>query len=161
MEQPNLTQLTPIAATCACFHLRKASRAVTQLFAENMKSSGLQVTQFTILVAVAIAGSSRISDLAEDLVMDRTTLTRALKPLVKRGLIVVEPGRDRRIKVVSLTAKGYAVMSKAVPFWQEAQAHVVDNLGDKKWNTLLTLLETLSENTNILSESLSERCIYT
>lgn len=157
MGQPNLTQLTPIAATCACFHLRKASRAVTQLFAENMTSTGLQGTQFTILVAVAIAGSSAISDLAEGLAIDRTTLTRALKPLVKRGLVVVEPGKDRRIKVVSLTPEGYTVMSQAIPFWQEAQARVVENLGEEKWNILLMLLDTLSEKTNVSSE----RCIYT
>ena len=157
METPSLTQLTPIASTCACFHLRKASRAVTQLFAESMKSSGLQGTQFTILVAVAIADSSAISDIAESLVMDRTTLTRALKPLVKNGLLVVEPGKDRRIKVVSLTTDGYNMLSEAIPFWQEAQARIVENLGEEKWNMLLELLETLSETASISSK----RCIHT
>ena len=166
MEKPNLAQLTPfvsvgalapIADTCACFHLRKASRTVTQLFAESMKSSGLQGTQFTILVAVAIAGSSTISDLAEILVMDRTTLTRTLKPLVKSGLIMVEPGKDRRIKVVSLTPQGYNNLSDAMPLWQEAQARVVEHLGEEKWNTLLMLLKILSQ----IDNTSRKRCIYT
>lgn len=150
MEQPNLAQLTPIATTCTYFHLRKASRAVTQLFVETMKTSGLQGTQFTILVAVAIHSSSTVSDLAESLTMDRTTLTRTLKPLIKKGLLVAEPGEDRRIKVVSLTSEGYVVLSEAIPLWQEAQARVVENLGEEKWKMLLLLLENLSDAANLL-----------
>ena len=157
MEEPNLSQLSSIAATCTYFHLRKASRAITQLFVETMKPSGLQGTQFSILVAVAMAGSSAIGDLAENLAMDRTTLTRTLKPLVKKGLLVVEPGEDQRIKVVSLTSEGCTVLSEAIPLWQEAQARIVENLGEEKWNLLLELLENLSDTANLLSN----RCIYT
>ena len=157
MEQVNLTQLTPIAATCTYFHLRKASRAVTQLFVETMKPSGLQGTQFTILVAVAIAGSSTICDLAESLAMDRTTMTRSLKPLEKKGFIAVETGQDRRIKVVSLTSKGCIVLSETIALWQEAQDRIVEKLGEENWKMLLLLLDNLSDGANVLPK----KCIYT
>lgn len=77
------------------YNLRKVTRAVSQLYDRMLKPSVLRVTQFSLLVELAIVGSTIISELADKMVMDRTTLTRNLKPLEKRGLVVIAPGQDR------------------------------------------------------------------
>ena len=138
--QLNMVKLGIVANTCACFNLRKASRTVTQLYDEILQPSGLLATQFTLLVAIALAGSVTITHLAEELVMDRTTLTRNLKPLERQGLIEIAPGQDQRTRVVTLTASGREALVKAIPLWEQAQASVVEGLGQNRWSTLLSNL---------------------
>jgi len=92
MHQLNAAQLAEIEATCACSNVRKAARAVTQLFDELLQPTGLRSTQFTLLVAVALLGEAPVTQLSRALVMDRTTLARNLKPLESLGLLTVEAG---------------------------------------------------------------------
>jgi DNA-binding MarR family transcriptional regulator len=132
--------LSQVVLTCACFNLRKASRVITQHFDEILKPSGLLITQFTILVAVTMAKSGTINDLAERLVMDRTTLTRNLKPMKREGWLKSESGRDQRTRVISLTPHGEAALAKALPLWKQAQDGVEETLGHQRWNTLLSHL---------------------
>lgn len=122
---------------CACFNIRKASRVVTQHFDEIMQSSGLRVTQFSILVVIAIRGMPTMSELAEALVMDRTTLTRNLKPLEEQGLVKIVPGTDRRTRAISVTAKGHKTLGKALPLWRKAQGSVTRYLGDTRFDRVL------------------------
>jgi DNA-binding MarR family transcriptional regulator len=136
----NPTELGQVVSTCACFNLRKASRVTTQHFDEILKPSGLLITQFTILVAVEMAKSGTINELAEILVMDRTTLTRNLKPLERDGWLKSEPGQDQRTRVVSLTTDGEAALAKALPLWKQAQTRIEETLGQQRWNTLLSHL---------------------
>jgi DNA-binding MarR family transcriptional regulator len=133
----NSTELSQVVSTCACFNLRKAARAITQHFDEILEPSGLLITQFTILVAVEIAKAGTINELAEVLGMDRTTLTRNLKPLEREGWLKSEPGQDLRTRIVSLTTDGEAALAKALPLWRQAQTDVEEALGQQRWNTLL------------------------
>jgi DNA-binding MarR family transcriptional regulator len=133
-------ELAPVVSACACFNLRKAARVVTQHFDEHLKPSGLLVTQFTILATVAIVKSGTINALAELLVMDRTTLTRNLKPLEREGWLKSEPGQDQRTRLITLTATGEAVLMKAFPLWKQAQSEVEDTLGLQRWEELLAHL---------------------
>ncbi len=126
-----------VATTCTCFNLRKASRLVTHLFDEKLKPTGLLGTQFTILIAIASIGSGTISGLAEGLVMDRTTVTRNLKPLERDGLIQIERGQDQRERVVKLTQAGQDRLAQAFPLWQQAQAQIIEALGQQDWENLL------------------------
>jgi DNA-binding MarR family transcriptional regulator len=80
--------------------------------------------------------------LAQTAVMDRTTLTRNLKILEKRGLIAIKPGEDRREKEVTLTASGMEILAKAVPLWEAAQDRIRQGLGEEK---MRSLLDDLSE----------------
>lgn len=150
-NQPaQLAQLQKVGTTCTCFHLRKASRVVTQIFDEVLQPSGVLVNQFTLLVAVNLAGAIAITHLAQELVMDRTTLTRNLKPLLRQGLIQVQPGQDQRLRVVSLTDEGKAALVKALPLWEVAQARVIEQLGKEQWSLLLS---GLSDTVSVLRRS--------
>lgn len=134
--------------SCACFNLRKVARAVTQLYDEMLRPAGLRATQFSLLVAVRMAGPVGVTRLAELTVMDRTTLTRNLELLQKQGLIEVATGADRRSRIVTITAAGNAAIAEALPFWKKAQSHVVSSLGQERWAGMLTDLRELVALTN-------------
>ena len=87
-------------ANCTCFNLRKAARAVTQMYDAALKPSGLRATQFALLSVVESNGPAGITELARALVTDRTTLTRNLKPLLDQELLQVVDGADRQLLCV-------------------------------------------------------------
>ena len=121
---------------CACGNLRKAARAVTQLYDEALRPTGLRATQFGILAATMALGPVTVTKLAERTVTDRTTLTRNLRLLAKKGLIRIQTGNDRREREVTLTDRGREALAKGYPFWQKAQTHVVKGLGEERWKSL-------------------------
>ena len=131
------TKLREIARACACAHLRKAARTVTQVFDEALRSSGLRATQFTLLVTSRLAGETPVRELAERMVMDRTTLSRNLKPLVRKGLMEVRPGEDGRMRLVRITPEGERTLGRAYPLWERAQHEVVGALGEDRYEALL------------------------
>ena len=136
LHQPNTAQLAEIEESCACLNVRKAARAITQLFDEVLQPTGLRSTQFPLLVAVALRGEAPVTQLAEELVMDRTTLARNLKPLESQGLLTIEAGTDRRRHLVRLTERGRQALARALPYWEQAQHQVVTRLGQEQWHAL-------------------------
>lgn len=122
---------------CTCLNLRKAARAVTQMYDGALRPSGLKATQLSLLAALSIHGELALTQLAEALVMDRTTLTRNLGPLVDKGLIGSAPGADRRVRRLSLTEPGARALQQALPLWQTAQRRLVQDLGRERWSGLL------------------------
>jgi DNA-binding MarR family transcriptional regulator len=129
------TAAAEIASQCACFSVRKAARAVTQLYDKTLEPSGLRVTQFTLLVALSLSEQT-LSQVAERLVMDRTTLTRNLAPLERDGLVKRERGPDRRERSLRLTSAGRRALEQTLPFWRRAQARVVTAIGQDAWHGL-------------------------
>ena len=126
------------AQGCVCFNIRKSARAITQLYEEALRPTGLRATQFTLLVATRVMGTVTISDLAKGLVMDRTTLTRNMKPLEKKGFIRILPGQeDRREREVTLTLAGQEILSAALPLWKTVQQSVVESLGHNRVTRLM------------------------
>ncbi len=139
---------------CACGRLRRAARALTQLYDDAMAPAGLRVTQFSLLRTLAREGPLRISDLAARQLLDRTALSRNLDPLIDRGLIAVAPGRDARTREAATTAKGRTALRRAEPYWNHAQADVAKRMGQPKVDALITLLgeiETLHPNRDSVS----------
>lgn len=132
----NFDKCVEIASTCACFQLRKASRAITKIYDRVLQPAGLRPNQFTILTALFLSGPKTITELAEILVMDRTTLTRNNRLLKRNGLITVLSDKDRRRRTLTLTPKGKRALEKALPYWEQAQSHVVNELGQKRWDTM-------------------------
>jgi len=109
---------------------------VTKFYDDILASSGLKSTQLTMLGAISISGPTRMSELADMLALDKTTLTRNLKLLEADGLIEVAAGDDRRVRIVALTQAGTDALALALPFWREAQRRVVEHLGEARWRGL-------------------------
>jgi DNA-binding MarR family transcriptional regulator len=130
---------------CACFNIRKAARAITQLYDDVLRPSGLRVTQFSILAVTRRLGPVTVTRLAEETVTDRTTLTRNLKLLAQQRLVRIVPGDDRREREVTLTDRGRAALAKAYPLWKDVQTQVSQNLGPERFRRLLSdLRETVA-----------------
>lgn len=110
--------------TCACTALRKASRAVTRLYNEMMDGTGMSIVQFSILRNIARHDALPLMQLSELLVMDRTTLYRALKPIEQRGWIALSDGKGRA-ELASLTEDGQKALNGATSAWQAAQARLL------------------------------------
>lgn len=112
----------PTDTPCHCSTLRKASRHLTQLYDRALAPAGLRATQFAVLSTLARSGPLAISALAAHMVMDRTTMGRALRPLAREGLLAIGPGRDRRTRRLSLTEAGETRLAAARPLWLRAQS---------------------------------------
>jgi DNA-binding MarR family transcriptional regulator len=126
------------APACVCFNIRKAARAISQLYDDVLRPSGLRVTQFSILAVTRRLGPVTVTRLAEETVTDRTTLTRNLKVLGQQKLIRINPGHDRREREVTLTDRGRAALAQAYPFWKKIQAQVTQRLGPDRYRRLLS-----------------------
>ncbi len=114
---------------CLCLHVQRAARKIARRFDEALRPLGLTSGQFSLLNALNRPEPANMSTIAELLAMDRTTLTAALKPLERSGLIDVEiDPEDRRSRVVILTRDGMAVLAKAVPIWKRTHAQVEKGL---------------------------------
>jgi DNA-binding MarR family transcriptional regulator len=127
-----------VAAECACHGLRRAARAVSQVYEAALAPLELTATQFAILVAVQLRGPVPLSRLAEGLVLDRTTLYRALGPLVRRHCVRIGPGRNRRERTAALTPAGRRVLDAALPLWARVQRRFVGALGPQAWTALIS-----------------------
>jgi DNA-binding MarR family transcriptional regulator len=110
--------LDPLGCTCA--KLRKLTRAMSRLYDQHMAPVGLKITQYSVL-ATAARDPLPVAELAERLGMERTTLTRNLKPLIDAGWVALQPGRDSRQRIVTLTGAGRTKLKEAVPAWRAAQ----------------------------------------
>jgi DNA-binding MarR family transcriptional regulator len=128
------------SSACACGRLRRATRALTQLYDDLMAPSGLRITQFSLLIRLARDGTARIADLADALLLDRTALSRTLDPLVLRGLVSIVSGHDARTREVSLTRAGAKALRAAQPHWKRAQIQVANKLGSDRLEALIATL---------------------
>jgi DNA-binding MarR family transcriptional regulator len=128
---------------CACFDLRKAARAVSRLYDDCLRPLGLNITQYSLLRVIEPEQIS-VSSLSRAMVMDRTSITRALAPLERDGLIRIRAGSDKRTRNVSLTKKGAKLLSKARPRWDEAQKTLLEVIGDERWVAMRGLLRDMT-----------------
>jgi len=126
-----------VALPCMCASLRRASRALTQLYDDALRPLGLRATQFTVLQALSLAGKVSQGELGQLLVMDSTTLTRTLRILSAQGWIENRPGEDRRERLLRLTSAGHHQLKRATTRWERAQARLRSRLGDVRWHELL------------------------
>ena len=129
---------------CAHANLRKAMRVVSQRYDAALKPAGIRATQFTLLAVLSRRGPLPLTRLAEILVMDRTTLTRNLKPLAARGWIAAGREKDERIRLISITEAGRSLVDAATPLWREAQTRVVDGIGTKRFTAMLGTLSEIA-----------------
>jgi DNA-binding MarR family transcriptional regulator len=132
-----------ISPACACGRLRRATRALTQLYDDLLAPAGLRLTQFSLLRTLLREGPHRISDLAAIQLLDRTALSRNLDPLVEQGLVEIVRGDDARTREVALSRKGAQALHAAEPHWARAQRIVAERIGASKLETLIATLGEL------------------
>ncbi|SCX13598.1 Salmolysin [Agrobacterium sp. DSM 25558] len=111
--------------TCLCLHAQRAARALARRFDMALKPVGLTNGQFSLLMSINRPEPPPMGPVANLLAMDRTTLTAALKPLQKRGLLSIEPDpKDKRGRRLKLTTEGVAILASAVPIWTRTHGEV-------------------------------------
>lgn len=134
---------------CVCAALRMATRAVTQIYDDAMRPSGLRVTQYSLLARIARLQPVNAATLEDEMYADQTTLARALKVLEKDGLIRRVPNPDKRVKQIELTQAGRKRLVDARELWAAAQADIVGLIGDAAWKDtrtrLVRLLDAVAE----------------
>jgi DNA-binding MarR family transcriptional regulator len=131
--------------TCLCLHMQRAARALARRFDEALRPVGLTNGQFSLLMALNRPAPPAMGPVALLLAMDRTTLTAALKPLERRGLIEIAPDpADRRSRLLKLTPGGLSVLAAAVPIWQRTHDEVEAPLPAGDPDRLRTDLQVLA-----------------
>jgi DNA-binding MarR family transcriptional regulator len=130
--------------SCLCLHVQRAARALARRFDDALRPLGLTNGQFSLLMSLNRPDPPGMSAVASLLAMDRTTLTAALKPLQRRGLLKVTPDpKDRRGRLLTLTAKGRKLLARAVPVWKSTHLAVESQLGKGEPDRLRKTLRAL------------------
>ncbi len=142
-DQLDTAALRELAEACTCGHMRKAARVITQFYDTFLQRSGLRMTQFIVLVVAALSEQETVMRLAEKLAMDRSALARSLKSLEDQGLLIVEPGSDRRTRLVRLTEEGRHALTRTLPYWRQAQEQVITRFGEEQARLLLADLKSV------------------
>ena len=134
------------SSACTCFKLRSLTRRVTQLYDQTLAPSGLKVTQYSLLANARRRPGQpapTLSELAQKLFTDRTTLTRNLKPLADAGFVDVISGADARSKAVVVTAAGEAALLAARPLWKAAQLRLRELAGTERVEELHDMVDAM------------------
>jgi DNA-binding MarR family transcriptional regulator len=138
---------SPVSGACLCLALRRASRAVSRFYDEELRGVGLRTTQYSLMQLLRRSVEVRQRDLAGLTVHDETSLTRSLRPLVEAGWIGVRVGDDRREKWFRLTAAGAAKLEAARPAWERADARIQALLPEGAWRGLMEVLPEVARLT--------------
>lgn len=138
--------LEEIGRECLCLHSRMTARAITRQYNSILAPLGLEVTEFSLLGALAVGKASSIAELADRLAFERTTLVRNLRRMADRGLIEPTDDKGRAVRYV-LTKQGNRLLRKALPFWAEAQTSIKRRLETGAARTVLNSLESLRHAT--------------
>ena len=133
-----------VMENCFCHRARMAARAVTRGYDQALRETGLRATQLAVLAAIAARGALSIKALADDLGMDRTTLTRNLRPLETLGYVAIGAEGRHRSRTLALTEAGDAALAAALPLWEQAQRALKQRLGAKRWPDIGAALTDLT-----------------
>jgi len=130
--------------TCLCLHAQRAARTLARRFDDALGTVGLTNQQFSLLLALNRPEPPPMGPVARLLALDRTTLTAALKPLERRGLVRIEPSRsDRRTRLIVLTRAGAETLAAAVPIWEGLHEEIERRLDDPPANAVRAALVRL------------------
>ncbi len=141
-----------LALPCACANMRRATRAITQLYDAALRPSGLRITQFTLLQVLHRTGAPMTqAALGGLLALDSTTLTRTLGPLERAKWIRRVEGDDARERRIELAPLGLRVLARATPAWERVQRRLRADLGQRDWAALRKLLTAALTSAGIVS----------
>jgi DNA-binding MarR family transcriptional regulator len=140
LAMQNKTTTAPEPALCNCLALRQAARQATQLYDRHLSAVGLRTTQYSILAKLSRLGPQTINELAGHMVMDRTTMGRAILPLQRQQLVEIDAGKDARTRIVRLTPAGETRLKAAAIHWKDAQKQFETAYGTAESTRLRTTL---------------------
>ena len=145
-QRPTVPDCLAMGMTCACYNLRRASRAVTQVFDAYFASIDIKATQFTVLAALAYESEGRptVTHLANVLVLEQSSLSRNLAVLERQGHIRLARSDDKRERIVTLTRAGRAALARGFPVWKQAQTAIAEVLEPKELEAQLRSLRRLT-----------------
>ncbi|CAM2186238.1 MarR family transcriptional regulator, organic hydroperoxide resistance regulator [Paraburkholderia sacchari] len=130
---------------CLCLHMQRAARNLARIFDEALRPLDLTNGQFSLLMSLNRPHPPAIKDVSTLLAMDRTTLTAALKPLERRGLVSIEQDPDdKRSRLLSLTPEGERLLAEAFPVWQRTHAEIEQPFSSAEVDRLRKQLRALS-----------------
>ena len=135
----------PVRTPCLCNALRRASRAVTRLYDDELRTVGLRTTQFSMLAYLNRTGEVKQGDIGDLMLLEQTTVTRNLRPLLSSGWLEIRPGTDRRQRFVAITHSGKEKLREAAPAWISAQKKMKALLSEQTWQDLLTVLPNVAQ----------------
>ena len=134
---------SPSESVCTCFRLRRAARQVSQIYDHELAAAGLSLNEYSILRHAERGGPRLLGELADSLGMERTTLTRNLKPLLEAGWLKEVRGEDARQRLISVTASGRKRIASAKPHWLRAQRRIEASYGAARTDRLRMDLDLL------------------
>jgi len=143
----NTTQIPDLP--CLCGSLRRAARALTQMYEKDFRRIGLRATQLTILQVLARAGERSQGQLGEMLAMNSTSLTRTLRIMIREEWVAERRGKDRRERWLRLAKSGEKLLERAMPVWEKLQDKVRTQLGAEEWEKLMQIANRV---TNLTTE---------
>jgi DNA-binding MarR family transcriptional regulator len=117
---------------------------VSNAFDKALAPAGIRSTQFSLLVALHLAGKMSLTGLASRLGLDRTTLTRNVRPLLRERLVREAPAQDGRLRLLALTDAGEKLVKRTLPLWELAQRSVTEEMGEKRWAGFMKELESVA-----------------
>jgi DNA-binding MarR family transcriptional regulator len=131
---------TPELGPCACSLVRRTARKLSLFYDFLLAEVDLTITQYSLLATIARSGKIGHNALAAKVGMERTTLTRNLRPLINAKWVATATGEDRRQHLLQLTAAGNRKLSRALPLWEKAQREFADQIGTESLRELSTIL---------------------
>jgi DNA-binding MarR family transcriptional regulator len=142
MSKGSLPSIATVAESCLVSRLRRLNRLVTNYYDAALRPVGLKASQFNILVLAAKYGVVRPAMISERLELEASTVSRNVERMRARGWLEVVPAEDARVQPFRLTAKGAALVEKALPAWEKAQRSARELLGDQG----ISLLDKATKN---------------
>lgn len=130
----------PLLGPCICSQVRRLARKLSAHYDTVLSPEGLTITQYSLLVNIERAGGLNHTVLAEKVGMERTTLTRNLRPLIRAGWLAVSTGKDRRQHLLQLTAAGKRKLMRSLPLWEQAQGQFLSQIGSQSLQELRALV---------------------
>ncbi|MFM0632257.1 MarR family winged helix-turn-helix transcriptional regulator [Paraburkholderia xenovorans] len=139
------TEMADLVSQCALFDVNRLARLLTGLYNAKMKDVPLSISQYTLLVNIDALAPARVTEVANAMLMDRTSVPRLTEPLIARGLLKIEQSEvDRRVKNLTVTTKGRNALRASDQAWQDAQLAFYEAVGAEQWKLLRkTLRETI------------------
>ena len=134
---------------CVCTTIRKANRALFRFYENAMAEAELSVVQFAILRSLERNGEMPLSRIAEEQVMERTSLYRTIEPLLENGAIRMRDADRGRAKIAALTNVGTRLIRRSLPYWESAQQAVLSKLGNDEWKKLSKVILEIPEMLSI------------